>query len=74
VRVTFDPEADAACIYLTDELLEPGRDSVPCEAPEGIQTYVVIDWKDGKILGLEVLGASRVLHKDLLSQAKRFGC
>jgi uncharacterized protein YuzE len=74
MRVTYDPEADAAYIYLTDEPLVPGRDSVPCDPPENIQhAWVVMDWKDGKIAGLEVLDASKFLHQDLLAQAERPG-
>jgi hypothetical protein len=32
-----------------------------------------MDWKDGKIAGLEVLDASALLHADLLAQAERPG-
>ena len=69
MRVTYDPDADAAYIYLTDEQLMPGRDSVPVDPPEGMQAMVVLDWKDGKIVGLEVLDAAALLHRDLLRQA-----
>ena len=31
---------------------------------------VNMDWKDGKIVGLEILGAAALLHPDLLAQAK----
>ena len=51
VRITYDPEVDAAYIYLTDEQLPPGRDSVPADPPEGIQADIVLDWKDGKMVG-----------------------
>jgi len=34
---------------------------------------VVLDWKDGRIVGLEVLGASKLLHEDLLSEATPIG-
>lgn len=71
MRVTHDPEVDAAYVYLTDEVLTPGRDSVPCDAPDGDRAFVVLDWKDGRIAGLEVLDASVRLHPDLLEQAFR---
>ena len=71
MRLTYDPEADAAYIYLTEEQLMPGRDSVPVDPPEGVQAMVIVDWKDGKIVGLEVLGASALLHADLLAKAIR---
>jgi len=70
VRVTYDPEADAAYIYLTDKELPPGRDSVPCDPPENVQyAFVVMDWKEGRIVGLEVLDASKLLPPDLLTLA-----
>jgi uncharacterized protein YuzE len=71
MRVTYDPEADAAYVYLTDADLSPGLDSVPVDPPEGMQAFVVLDWKDGRIVGLEVLDASSLLHPDLLAQAER---
>jgi len=70
MRVTYDAEADAAYIYLTDVPLMPGRDSFPCDPPEGMLAFVVMDWKDGKIVGLEVLDASKLLHPDLLAEAR----
>jgi uncharacterized protein YuzE len=73
MRVTYDPEADAAYIYLTDEDLMPGRDSVPCDPPECDHAMVVLDWKDGKIAGLEVLDASKLLYADLLDGAEHVG-
>jgi hypothetical protein len=32
---------------------------------------VIVDWKDSKILGMEVLDAASLLHADLLAQAER---
>lgn len=46
---------------------------VPLPAPPGMSVMVNMDWKDGKIVGLEVLGASELLHQDLLTQAVRPG-
>jgi uncharacterized protein YuzE len=74
MRISYDPEANAAYIYFTEEPLMPGRDSMPLQ---DVLTerggMVVMDWKDGKIVGLEVLGASSLLHADLLAQAVRPG-
>jgi uncharacterized protein YuzE len=71
VRITYDTEVDAAYIYLTGTELSPGRDSIPCHPPEGMRAVVVLDWKDGRIVGLEVLDTSTILHPDLLAQAER---
>lgn len=69
MRVTYDPEVDAAYIHLTDEPLMPGRESVGLETPDSVGPgpVVVMDWKDGKVVGLEVLDASAHLHGDLLN-------
>jgi uncharacterized protein YuzE len=72
VRVTYDRSVDAAYIYLTDIELQPGRDTVPCGTPgggPGAEAMINLDFKDGKIVGLEVIGASRWLHADLLATA-----
>jgi uncharacterized protein YuzE len=71
VRISYDREVDAAYIYLTDEPLMPGRYSLPCEMPNGVNAMVVLDWRDGRIVGLEVIGASLHLHPDLLAQAEQ---
>jgi uncharacterized protein YuzE len=72
VDITHDAETDAAYIHLTDAgLLMPGRESIPCGLPDGMHGWVVMDWRDGKITGLEVLDASALLRADLLAQARR---
>jgi uncharacterized protein YuzE len=73
VKITYDRQADAAYIYLTGEPLMPGRNSIPCDPPDGMRAFVVMDWKDGKIVGLEVLDAASLLHADLPAQAQRPG-
>ena len=72
MRVTYDPSVDAAYVYLTDRELQPGRQTVPCGTPAGepgVDAMINLDFKDGKIVGLEVIGASRWLHADLLATA-----
>jgi uncharacterized protein YuzE len=74
MRISYDSEVDAAYISLTAEPLMPGRDSIPCATPDDQRgAIVVMDWKDGKIVGIEVLEASSLLHADLLAQAHRPG-
>jgi uncharacterized protein YuzE len=43
VRITYDQQADAAYISLTEEALMPDRTSIPADPPEGIQALVVLD-------------------------------
>jgi uncharacterized protein YuzE len=73
MRVEYDRRANAAYVYFTDEPLTPGRDSIPAETPEGIQAFVVLDWKEGKVVGLEILDADRHLHRDFLDEAEIIG-
>lgn len=49
----------------------PGRDSVTIDCPGFPGSTVMLDWKDGQAVGLEVLDASVHLHADLLSEANR---
>lgn len=68
LRVTYDPEADVAYIYLTDRT----------EAGEGViasltnqSNDLVVDFDPTyKILGFEFLKASLSLPKSLLDQAE----
>jgi uncharacterized protein YuzE len=73
MHITYDPKVDAAYVYLTDVDLPAGRDSIPLEMPADTSGMVVMDWRDGKIVGLEVLDASSLLHPDLLARAERLG-
>ena len=73
MRVTYDPSADAVYISLTEEPLSSGRDSVPAAAPPGVDAFVVLDWKDGRLVGIEILDARSKLHSDFLEQAQLIG-
>ena len=70
MRVTYDPEADAAYIYLSDGEQGPGGESTSADPPEGQHAWVVIDWtREGQIFGIEVLDARRRLPPELLAEA-----
>ncbi len=68
MRLTYDSAADAAYLYLTDKALEPGRDTTGCTCPDGVRAMVNLDWKGGRLVGLEVLSASSLLFSDLLTE------
>ena len=70
MRITYDPDADAAYIYLTGERLTRGRTSIPATAPEGVRAFAVLDWKDDRLAGIEILDASSRLDPDLLEEAE----
>ena len=69
MRITYDPAADAAYVYLTGKRLTRGRTSIPATRPDGVQAFAVLDWKDDRLVGIEILDASTRLHPDLLDEA-----
>lgn len=72
MRMTYDPEADAAFFYIVDPI-------GPGEAVESHIVNVALDGAaviasfdaDKRLLGIEVLGASRALRAETLTQAAR---
>jgi uncharacterized protein YuzE len=72
VRITYDPAADAATIYLIDEIARGGAPkSLMCdlELREGAVILLLSD--DEQLVGIEILGASRLLPRDVLAVASR---
>jgi|SRR5580704_8565110 uncharacterized protein YuzE len=73
VTITYDPADDTAYIYLVGDPLPPGRDRMVCDGPGELDDpdgrTVIMDWKDGKLVGIEVPAVSSLLHADLLAQA-----
>jgi uncharacterized protein YuzE len=67
VRVTYDAEADAAYVYLVDEIArgdvaETQVADIPLD-----QAALTVDFDaDGRVLGIEVLGASPVLRPETM--------
>ena len=51
MKITYDPEVDVLCILLSDEPVEESDEDKP---------GIILDYdKDGNIVGLEVLDASK---------------
>ena len=44
--------------------------AAPASPPEGVQAFIVLDWKDDRPVGIEILDASRRLHPDRLEEAE----
>ncbi len=71
LRVTFDRSANAAYIYLEPSATTPPARQVVLEE-RGVNGMVVIDvTKKGRMLGIEILGATKALPYELLEQAER---
>lgn len=73
VRITYDREGDAAYLYLTEPPLPAGRVTTRAGSPPGLSAFIVLDWRDDHLVGIEVLDASAILPADLLAQAQIIG-
>lgn len=63
MKLTYDPEANAAYLYVNPEPVKPGE-----SVRRDTHGPFVFDYDaDGKLLGIEVLGASAVLREDTLT-------
>jgi|APDOM4702015073_1054812.scaffolds.fasta_scaffold60449_2 uncharacterized protein YuzE len=67
LRIEYDPEANAAYIYLTAEIPAGSVSRTVCVDPREIGGMVNLDLDDeGRIIGLEVLDARQMLPRDIL--------
>ena len=71
MRMTFDPDADAAYFYIGDEIADGAAiDNVVVER-DG-KGDIVLDFDaNGYLLGVEIIGAAGLLHGSVLSTAER---
>ena len=67
MRITYDKEADAAYIYIKYPIKKgEAKKTIPTDAGP------IFDFdKKSKLLGIEILDASKVLNKKFLKEAKR---
>ena len=74
MRMTYDEVADAAYVYLA-ESIAPGE--VAKTRPSMLEfdrAFIAFDFdSDGKVLGIEILGASRLVNEDVLRTAEHPG-
>jgi uncharacterized protein YuzE len=73
LRVEYDRSADAAYIYLTEIGAGQVASTYPCD-PSQVRGQINLDFDaDGRLLGIEVLDASKFLPADLLDAARNMG-
>ena len=66
MKLEYDKDVDAAYIYLEDKISD-GEVKKTIELNDNI----IIDFNsEGKLLGIEVLNASKVLNKELILKSK----
>ncbi|WP_169953346.1 DUF2283 domain-containing protein [Microbispora sp. H11081] len=70
MRIDHDSENNVAYIYLVDEIGE-GEAVTQIEVEDDeLRGEIVLDLdREGRLLGIEVLGASRILRPEVLAQA-----
>jgi uncharacterized protein YuzE len=70
MRITSDPEADAAYVHLQNDSAKGAAvENVVVE--RGGKGDVVLDFDaDGYLLGIEIIGATGLLHKSVLAAAE----
>ena len=72
MRISYDPKVDAAYIQLADSIGAGGVDFTYGCDPSEVGGMIHLDFDDqGRLVGLEVLGASGKLPTELLKQAER---
>jgi len=72
IRVSFDRKANAVYVYLVSE--DPGQVAKTCvdAGPPHGKGMINLDFdKSGRLIGMEVLNATRVLPDELLKKAER---
>lgn len=72
MRITFDPDADAAYIYIVDPI---GRGEAATQVFAKSKRIrggdIILDLdRDGRLLGVEVLGAETLLRPETLAGAE----
>lgn len=74
MKITYDKEAEAVYIQLADEIKPGGvKKTYPCN-PIEVKGMVNLDFdEEGRLVGIEVLGANNKLPKELLEQAEIIG-
>ena len=70
MRATYDPAADAAYVYLCE--IVPGEAVKQKIIGVGERGEIILDFdRKGRLLGIEILGASLISPEALLAEAKR---
>jgi uncharacterized protein YuzE len=70
MKITYDKNTDAAYIYLTEISAGGVKKTYPCD-PAEVKGMINLDFNpEGILVGIEVLGASKKLPKELLDLAE----
>ena len=67
-RITYDPEADAAYLYLTKNSERPVRQISGIALPDMLGEVEMDLASSGRIIGIEFVNASGILPKELINR------
>jgi uncharacterized protein YuzE len=71
MKISYDQASDAATIYIVDEIGHAGAPrSVMCDLEVRDGAVILMLSDDDRLVGIEVLGASRVLPVEVLRAAQ----
>jgi uncharacterized protein YuzE len=70
VRISYDPDADAAYIRLSPTTPAAHHATTQAAMPDGVDGFVALDWEDDRLVGIEILDASTRLSHEILEQAE----
>jgi uncharacterized protein YuzE len=71
MRIEYDARIDAAYIYFTDNEETTASDTIEVELPNGDRDSVMIDVDGPRLLGIDVMDASKRLPTALLESAEQ---
>lgn len=72
MKITYDKQADAACVMIADHIhdVEAAIQLHSIKTPGG-EGEVTLDFdRNGKLLGMEILGPEQVLQPEVLARAE----
>jgi uncharacterized protein YuzE len=74
VRITYDPNVNAAYIYLSRDRYAGGvAKTYPCD-PMQVGGMINLDFDDdGRLVGVEVMDADKMLPPEILAEADQKG-
>lgn len=68
MKISYDKSVDAAYIYLTDETEAGGVAKTYCCDPLEVNGQIHLDFdREGRLIGIEVLGASQRLPEAVIT-------
>jgi uncharacterized protein YuzE len=72
IKLTYDKKADAAYIYFSNYPADTVDKTYPCD-PQEVEGMINLDFAGGKLVGIEVMDASKKLPQEMLDQAEIIG-